>query len=67
MVQSTDRNGTTHQYSYDVLGRLTSDNVTAFGTGVDQTIQQLSYAYNSQGDPYLITSLDIKGFLALLF
>jgi RHS repeat-associated protein len=57
-VQSTDRNGNVHQYSYDVLGRLTSDNVTTLGAGVDGTVRQITYAYDSQGNNYLITSLD---------
>src|SRR5579884_1588715 len=56
VVQSTDRNGTVHQYSYDVLGRLTSDAVTTLGTGVDGTIRRMEYAYDSQGNNYLITS-----------
>ncbi len=30
-VQSTDRNGNVHQYTYDVLGRITADAVTTLG------------------------------------
>jgi len=56
VVQSTDRNGNVHQYSYDVLGRLTSDAVTTLGTGVDGTIRRIQYAYDSQGNLSLITS-----------
>src|SRR5579884_3169033 len=56
VVQLTDRNGNVHQYSYDVLGRLTSDAVTTLGTGVDGTIRRMEYAYDSQGNNYLITS-----------
>ena len=29
----TDRNGTTHAYSYDVLGRQTLDAITTLGSG----------------------------------
>ncbi len=61
VVQYTDRNGTVHQYSYDVLGRLTSDNVTTLGAGVDGTVRQITSAYDSQGNLYLITSLDGSG------
>src|SRR5579884_1873555 len=58
VVQSTDRNGTVHQYSYDVLGRLTSDKVTTLASGVDGTVRQITYGYDSQGNLSLITSLD---------
>jgi len=56
VVQSTDRNGNVHQYSYDVLGRLTSDAVTTLGTGVDGTIRRITYGYDSQGNLSLISS-----------
>ncbi len=57
-VQATDRNGNVHQYTYDVLGRMTSDAVTTLGAGVDGTIRRISYAYDSQGNLSLITSYD---------
>src|SRR5579884_3188682 len=56
VVQSTDRNGNVHQYSYDTLGRLTSDAVTTLGAGVDGTVRRITYGYDSQGNPSLITS-----------
>jgi YD repeat-containing protein len=56
VVQYTDRNGNVRQYSYDVLGRLTSDAVTTLGAGVDGTIRQITYGYDSQGNLALITS-----------
>jgi YD repeat-containing protein len=43
----TDRNGNVHQYSYDVLGRLTSDAVTSLGSGVDGTVRSIQYGYDS--------------------
>jgi len=52
----TDRNGTTHQYSYDVLGRRTSDTVTTLGAGVDGSVLRLDTAYDQQGNPFLYTS-----------
>lgn len=52
----TDRNGTTHMYRYDVLGRQTSDIVTQLGNGVDGSVLRLDTAYDSQGNPYLFTS-----------
>src|SRR5579884_851761 len=56
VVQSTDRNGNVHQYSYDTLGRLTSDAVTTLGTGVDGSVRRIQYGYDSQGNQSLITS-----------
>lgn len=47
----TDQNGTTHAYGYDALGRLTSDFVTAFGTGIDQNIIAFAYYFNDAGLP----------------
>jgi RHS repeat-associated protein len=55
-ISRTDRNGTTHQYSYDVLGRHTSDTVTQLGTGVDGSIRRIDMAYDGQGNAYLYTS-----------
>src|SRR5262249_34408964 len=52
----TDRNGTVHAYSYDVLGRLTADAVTTLGTGVDGSVRRLEIAFDTGGRPYLNTS-----------
>ena len=57
----TDRNATTHAYSFDMLGRLTSDDVTAFGSGVDQTVSKLGYAFNDQGLGSTFTSYNAGG------
>ncbi len=56
VIQATDRNGNVHQYSYDVLGRLTVDAVTTLGAGVDGSVRRIEYAHDSQGNQYLITS-----------
>ena len=54
-----DRNGTTHAYTYDPMGRLLSDAVTlAGGSSVDGSVKRLQYAYDSAGRPYLFTSYD---------
>src|SRR5262249_37715704 len=53
---ATDRNGNVHSYSYDVLGRLTSDAVTTLGSGVDGGVRRIDVAYDSQSNPYLFTS-----------
>src|SRR5262249_40636826 len=52
----TDRNGTTHTYSYDVLGRMTADAVTTLGSGVDGAVRRLTTAYDALGNAYLFTS-----------
>jgi RHS repeat-associated protein len=52
----TDRNGTVHSYSYDVLGRPTSDAVTTLGSTVDGTVQRIDTGYDTGGRPYLYTS-----------
>jgi RHS repeat-associated protein len=56
VTSRTDRNGNTHQYMYDVLGRQTSDMVTTLGPGVDGSVRRIDTAYDSQGNPYLFTS-----------
>jgi RHS repeat-associated protein len=55
-LTATDRNGNVHTLSYDVLGRLTSDTVTTLGSGVDGAVRRIDIAYDTQGNPYLITS-----------
>jgi RHS repeat-associated protein len=52
----SDRNGSVHTYSYDVLGRLTADAVTTLGSGVDGAVRRLTTAYDTQGNAYLFTS-----------
>jgi RHS repeat-associated protein len=54
----TDRNGTVHTYTYDVLGRKTADAITTLGTGVDGAVRRIETAYDGQGNPYLVTSYD---------
>jgi RHS repeat-associated protein len=58
MVTAQDRNGTQHTYTYDVLGRQTSDAVTALGANVDGAVLRIDTAYDGQGNPYLYTSYD---------
>jgi RHS repeat-associated protein len=54
----SDRNGTTHSYSYDVLGRGVADALTTLGSGVDGSVRRLETAYDTAGRPYLFTSFD---------
>jgi RHS repeat-associated protein len=47
---------TIHTFTYDVLGRQTADTVTMLGYHVDGSVQRIETAYDTQGNPYLITS-----------
>jgi RHS repeat-associated protein len=58
IVTATDRNGSVHTYSYDILGRVTSDAVTTLGSGVDGAVRRIETAYDAQGNAYLVTSYD---------
>jgi RHS repeat-associated protein len=58
VATATDRNGTVHTYSRDVLGRLTSDAVTTLGSGVDGAVRRLETAYDAQGNAYRFTGYD---------
>jgi RHS repeat-associated protein len=53
-----DRNANIHAYSFDVVGRLTSDAVTQLGTGVDGAVRRLEIAYDTAGRAFLFTSYD---------
>lgn len=57
----TDRNGTTHEYAHDALGRLGSDRVITFGAGVDQAVDRLTYAFDDAGRPLTLTSRNTQG------
>src|SRR5206468_11038791 len=58
VLTATDRNGSVHAYSYDVLGRLVADAVTTLGAGVDGAVRRLETAYDAQGNASLFTSYD---------
>src|SRR5258708_40222185 len=53
-----DRNGSTHAYSYDVIGRLVSDVIPTgdLGSGVSNQTLALGYSYNDAGLPFKQTS-----------
>lgn len=48
-TEMTDRNGNVHAYSRDPLGRLTTDEVTTFGSGVDETVKKLTWTFDGAG------------------
>jgi RHS repeat-associated protein len=55
-LTATDRNGSTHTLTYDVLGRVVSDAVTTLGSGVDGAVRRIETAYDGQGNAYQVTS-----------
>jgi len=57
-LTATDRNGSVHTYSYDVLGRVTADAVTTLGSEVDGSVRRLETTYDGQGNASLLTSYD---------
>jgi RHS repeat-associated protein len=50
--------GTIHAFSYDVVGRQTSEAITVLGDGLDDTVLRLDTAYDTAGRPSLFTSCD---------
>jgi RHS repeat-associated protein len=62
VTEMTDQNQTTHVYTYDAMGRITSDDVTSFGTDIDQTVHEIEYTYSTTtGLLEEVTSLDSAG------
>ncbi len=55
---SSDPNGTTHVYSYDVMGRRTSDAIVVLPSGVDGTILRRDTAYDGAGRAYRFTTFN---------
>ncbi len=55
-LTATDRNGTTHAASYDVLGRVTDDAVTLLGVSVDGAVRRVHTDYDGQGNAYLLAN-----------
>lgn len=48
VVTTKDPNETVHTYDRDKLGRLLHDRITAFGTGIDQTVKRISITYEAK-------------------
>ncbi|MEO5913302.1 MAG: RHS repeat-associated core domain-containing protein [Luteolibacter sp.] len=57
----TDQNGSVHAYDYDKLGRLLTDRVTSFGSGIDTAVSRLETGYNERGLVLRSTSLGHDG------
>jgi RHS repeat-associated protein/uncharacterized delta-60 repeat protein len=48
-TKMTDRNGTVHEYTYDVVGRLVADTITTLGTNIDGGVRRIGNTYDSAG------------------
>ena len=49
-LTTTDRDGNTHTFSFDAVGRQIADTVTTLGSGVDGSIMKITTAYDGQGN-----------------
>jgi RHS repeat-associated protein len=58
VIEQKDQLGTVHAYEYDALGRRTKDEVTTFGTNVDQGIESIESAFTTDGRLATVTSRD---------
>ena len=58
VLQTTDRNGTVHDFGHDALGRQVLDQATTLGAGVDGSVMVVGTAYDGRGNAYLLTSYD---------
>ena len=56
LTKMTDQNGTVHEYTYDALGRQTSDCATTLATNIDDTVVRIDHTYNQRGQLAKITS-----------
>src|SRR5262249_12626261 len=54
----TDRNGSVHTYTSDVVRPPTTDAVTTLGSRRHGSVPRLATAYATAGNPYLFTSYD---------
>jgi RHS repeat-associated protein len=54
----TDRAGSTHAYTRDIVGRQTANTVVTLGAGVDGGIRRIDVAYETLGQAQTITSFD---------
>ena len=56
VASQTNRDGSRHDYAYDLLGRQVLDNVVTFANQVDPTVRALATSYDTLGDVVLATS-----------
>jgi RHS repeat-associated protein len=59
--QKKDRNGTVHDYLFDLLGRSTADAATVIAAGVDDAVRQIGLSYEVRGMVQKVTSYSDLG------
>jgi RHS repeat-associated protein len=59
VITMKDQAGTTHGYAFDKFGRIVSDAVSAFGSGIDQTVKAITRSYEVRGMLEKVSSLGI--------
>src|SRR5690606_9642871 len=47
VATTKDPNGTVHAFDRNKLGQIVHDRITAFGPGLDETVQRISTVYNA--------------------
>jgi len=59
--QKRDRNGTVHDYVFDMLGRTTFDAATVIAAGIEAAVQQIGLSYDVRGMVEKVTSYSDLG------
>jgi RHS repeat-associated protein len=57
VIALVDQAGTAHGYAFDKFGRVTEDAVTAFGTGIEDTVRKITRGYEVRGMLENVSSL----------
>ncbi|MBX3408177.1 MAG: RHS repeat-associated core domain-containing protein [Phycisphaeraceae bacterium] len=57
----TDQNGTLHVYSRDAAGRVVTDSVEDFGTGIDEHVKSMTVDYDDFGRMDIVRSWNDAG------
>ncbi|MCP3905536.1 MAG: hypothetical protein GY715_18070, partial [Planctomycetes bacterium] len=56
LIAMRDQSGTRHDYARDVLGRVETDHVAAWGADIDQAIDEIATTYDALGRVRAVTS-----------
>ncbi len=56
IIRGEDQNSTVHEYDYDLAGRLIEDEVTSFGTNIDQAVDRITATYDIANRQFSVIS-----------